>query len=198
MVIGTVWQLCTMWVTLNWKHCYQGFCIQCWCYWTHLYAATQTNKYIHYKTVELARHVLNSMFYEYVSINGLLGAVRRSDKKWGLCVSFITSYWGRDISCMGGLHAYLQVENLWGKRSQGGGSKAYSCGALNPWTLFSPVGFLYRSMCGSATVIFLQAHCCWMVVSHGINIRPLSSPLEVYSRLVRIFLLHMPNASPFW
>ena len=31
---------------------------------------------------------------------------------------------------MGGLHAYLQVEKLWGKRSQGDDSKAYSCGAL--------------------------------------------------------------------
>jgi hypothetical protein len=66
-----------------------------------------------------------------------------------------------------------------------------------PSTLVFPVGFLYRSMCGSATVIFLQAHCCWIVVSHGSNIRPLSFPLEVSSRHVRIFILHMPNASPF-
>jgi len=89
------------------------------------YAATQTNKSIHYKTVERTRHILNSTLYEDVSSNGLLGAVKRSDKKWGFCVSFIASYWGRDISCLGGLYAYLQVENLWGKRSQGDGSKAW-------------------------------------------------------------------------
>jgi len=95
------------------------------------YAAKETIKIIHYKKGEHTRHILNSTLYEYVSINGLLGAVRRCDKKWGFCVSFITSYWGRDISCMGRLQAYLQVKNLGGKHSQGDGSKAYSCGALN-------------------------------------------------------------------